>query len=289
MNYCINIPYSYVQSCVNSILSPLDDFMIISDYQFKGKGRRQNEWLSKDSGHDDPMASLTFTYTRTIPYSQVLKFKLYPYLVGIALARSLNRLYFSQTQTKVQLKWPNDAFLNGAKFSGCLEEGEKIMFQNLQTSSAQNDQIEWGKVFIGIGININQDHGFTCISKHLNEQQKATLSKLDIMIEFQKEFLELEKLLSVDGSLNEYNNLENRQNIRKLLDMYENLWIHNGQNVSIEVPDYQIPGIRLQGQVAGITDEGFLKIKVGENVYETYPTDDYSLDIKNSRIIRKIQ
>eukprot|EP00347_Sterkiella_histriomuscorum_P015556 403356585 len=263
--------------------------MIISDYQFKGKGRRQNEWLSKDSGHDDPMASLTFTYTRTIPYSQVLKFKLYPYLVGIALARSLNRLYFSQSQTKVQLKWPNDAFLNGAKFSGCLEEGEKIMFQNLQTGSAQNDQIEWGKVFIGIGININQDHGFTCISKHLNEQQKATLSKLDIMLEFQKEFLELEKLLSVDGSLNEYNNLENRQNIRKLLDMYENLWIHNGQNVSIEVPDYQIPGIRLQGQVAGITDEGFLKIKVGENVYETYPTDDYSLDIKNSRIIRKIK
>jgi len=46
--------------------------------------------------------------------------------------------------------------------------------------------------------------------------------------------------------------------------------------------------VRLTGKVCGITEEGFLKVKIGDNAYETYPSDDYSLDVRNSRIIKKL-
>ncbi|CDW78585.1 biotin--acetyl--carboxylase ligase [Stylonychia lemnae] len=242
-----------------------EDFMILTDYQTKGRGRRENVWISKDSGVD-PLASLTFTFTRTIPYQQVLKFKLYPYLVGVALARSLNNQYFPDIKgAQVQLKWPNDAYLGGKKFSGCLEEGEKL------------NSLDLGKVYIGLGININEGHGFTCLAEHTQK----SLEKLDILKSFTEEFLELEKLLGIENNDN--------SGVRKLLDLYESLWMHHGQEVTLEVPEFQLPGIRLNGKIAGITDEGFLKVSVGDNLYESYPADDYSLDIKNSRIIRKLQ
>ena len=101
--------------------------------------------------------------------------------MGIALARSLNSLFFYDSSTKVQLKWPNDAYLGGKKFSGCLEEGEKL-----------NDS-EYGKVYIGLGVNIKEGHGFTCIADHTDKN----LDKYDILTHFTKEFMELEKLLGI--------------------------------------------------------------------------------------------
>lgn len=58
--------------------------------------------------------------------------------------------------------------------------------------------------------------------------------------------------------------------------------------MTLEVPEYHMPGLRLNGKISGITDEGFLKVNVGENAYESYPSDDFSLDVRTSRIIRKI-
>ena len=46
--------------------------------------------------------------------------------------------------------------------------------------------------------------------------------------------------------------------------------------------------VRISGRIVGLSDEGFLKVRVGENIYETYPADAYSLDTKNNRIIRKL-
>jgi len=54
----------------------------------------------------------------------------------------------------VRLKWPNDAFLGGRKFSGCLSEFERV------PASPK------AKVFIGVGVNLNEGFGFTCLREH---------------------------------------------------------------------------------------------------------------------------
>jgi len=46
--------------------------------------------------------------------------------------------------------------------------------------------------------------------------------------------------------------------------------------------------VRVRGKIVGLSDEGFLKVQVGDDVYETYPADNYSLDVNNNRIIRKV-
>lgn len=71
--------------------------------------------------------------------------------------------------------------MNGAKLSGNLESVERI------------NNSELGKVFIGLGININESHGFTSLREHTDKP----LDKLDIMNSFSEEFLALEPLLGL--------------------------------------------------------------------------------------------
>jgi len=54
----------------------------------------------------------------------------------------------------VQLKWPNDAYLRGTKLSGCLCESEVLPHSDM------------AKIFIGIGVNVSESHGFTCLEEH---------------------------------------------------------------------------------------------------------------------------
>ncbi len=49
-------------------------------------------------------------------------------------------------------------------------------------------------MFIGIGINLNESHGFTCLAEHTDQK----LIKENIMLELAKEFLKDEPLLGLD-------------------------------------------------------------------------------------------
>lgn len=76
-----------------------------------------------------------------------------------------------------------------------------------------------GKVFIGIGINLAEAHGFTCLKDHIKEEQQLKkFSKEHILREFTDEFIKLEKLLGMNGDQLETERLAGR---RRLLDMYE--------------------------------------------------------------------
>lgn len=76
--------------------------------------------------------------------------------------------------------------------------------------------LDLGKVYIGIGINLHESHGFTCLTEHTDQK----LDKYDIMKGFSDEFMTLEKLMGKEDNSN--------KGIRELLNMYESLWMHNG-------------------------------------------------------------
>ena len=101
--------------------------IVITDNQFKGRGRFGNEWISA------PSMGLTFSL---ILYDLKNLHKL-PFMIGISVCEALKELNF-----KVKLKWPNDIILNDKKIGGILCESKNI--NNGKT------------VVIGLGMNVNE-------------------------------------------------------------------------------------------------------------------------------------
>lgn len=99
-----------------------------TDRQTAGRGRRGRTWLAT------PGCSLTFSVLwRFPPGIQLQGLSL---AVGLAVAQGLEALGIEQ----VQLKWPNDIWLNQAKLGGILIE-----------------TAPHGNLIIGIGLNLKSD------------------------------------------------------------------------------------------------------------------------------------
>ena len=92
--------------------------------QTKGRGRRGRQWIGMEG-------NLYFTYNLQIPSKELSK---YVCLIGLSLAKTIQG--FSRNK-KVQIKWPNDVFIEEKKVTGILLE------------SIKDDN--WA---IGIGVNI---------------------------------------------------------------------------------------------------------------------------------------
>jgi BirA family transcriptional regulator, biotin operon repressor / biotin---[acetyl-CoA-carboxylase] ligase len=101
---------------------------IIAGEQGAGRGRQGRPWQSPPGNLHLTLLSPTHTPLRDQP-------KL-GFVAGVALARAVSSLL--PEQSNLQLKWPNDLLLDGAKVSGLLLEG-------LGQGAA---------VAIGIGVNI---------------------------------------------------------------------------------------------------------------------------------------
>ena len=101
--------------------------IVITDNQFKGRGRFGNEWISA------PSMGLTFSL---ILYDLKNLHKL-PFMRGVAVCEALKEFNF-----KLKLKWPNDIILDDKKIGGILCESKNI--NNVKT------------VVIGFGMNINE-------------------------------------------------------------------------------------------------------------------------------------
>ena len=94
--------------------------IIITDHQFKGKGRSGNSWfMSPSKGIAMSLIlleSLSFKIARLIPL-----------VAGIAMAKTLNNRGFSP-----KLKWPNDIFFGSKKLIGFLPRvitrGKEIIY-----------------------------------------------------------------------------------------------------------------------------------------------------------------
>lgn len=115
----------------NRPLPPL--FTICTDFQSAGRGMGSNKWFSECG--KNILTSIYFELS--IPAARQFVFNQY-----FALS---TRFFISQFVENVQIKWPNDIYVNGKKIAGDLTE-----------HTLSGNQLKY--TIAGIGIDINQDH-----------------------------------------------------------------------------------------------------------------------------------
>lgn len=114
----------------NLILKGKDYDVVVSEKQFKGRGRLKRKFYS-------PVFSgiyLTARLKKSFDFFEVGKITT---CVAVMVCRTIESLY----NIKAQVKWVNDIFINGKKVAGILAE-----------SVIANNKIQ--DVIIGIGINV---------------------------------------------------------------------------------------------------------------------------------------
>ena len=80
--------------------------LIITEYQKKGRGRRNNKWLST------PGNNLTFSLI--LKETNRNDLGLFSILSGVAVIKGIKKF----TNIECNLKWPNDIMLNNKKIGG---------------------------------------------------------------------------------------------------------------------------------------------------------------------------
>ena len=107
----------------------IDGFTFVStDYQSQGKGRNERSWIAKEK--ENLLFSLLIKNQDIIKEGSFLSL-----VAAVSVAQVLEQYGLS----KVEIKWPNDIYVNDKKIAGILLEGRIPNY-----------------LVIGVGINVNQ-------------------------------------------------------------------------------------------------------------------------------------
>lgn len=115
--------------------------LFVADSQTAGRGRSSNQWWSPAG-----CLMLTFVIDESLAPEDPATRPLLALLCGIAVGDTLRQWFPDEKGLvpRIQLKWPNDVYLDGAKVCGILIES--------QVTPA--GQTAW---LIGIGVNVDMD------------------------------------------------------------------------------------------------------------------------------------
>lgn len=160
---------------------PVEGTVIVAKEQTKGRGQRENSWLSA------PGLNLTCSYILTPVFLSATN----QFALSAAVALSVfETLVEYLPQSDVKIKWPNDVLVGEKKIAGILIENT-LRKSNLDTSIA------------GIGINVNQvdfDDGLNATSIKI---ESGLLIKIDDVLnvlnqKLEKNYLKLRAGKSID-------------------------------------------------------------------------------------------
>ena len=179
--------------------------VFVTDYQYQGKGRRQNSWSASDG------KSLTFSFV-LYPDNNLNNLGLLPLLTGISIVNGIQNAIYIQPG----LKWPNDIMLSRKKMGGILIE-----------SKSSNSGLG---IVVGIGLNINE----TKLDFSDTIKDDATSLKL-----YSGEHYSREKIMA--EILNEFELLYNGDWNNIISNWYMHC-IHEGSEVSFNTEDGKFKG-----------------------------------------------
>lgn len=160
--------------------------VFIASQQSSGRGRGKNGWIS-------PIGCLTFSLK--LHHRQASSVIFIQYLAGLAVVKAVKET----TSLDVNLKWPNDIYLQGKKVGGILitSEFESGLFS----------------LTIGCGLNVLNAKPSSCLQDHTAEQIQIEDVAAAIMVQLQSLYDEL--LLQPEDDC-----------FSVFLQRYYNAWLH---------------------------------------------------------------
>jgi BirA family biotin operon repressor/biotin-[acetyl-CoA-carboxylase] ligase len=204
--------------------------VFLAEQQTAGRGRGANQWHSPQSTG----IYCSVVLRPPLPPSEALIFSL---AAGLAVRAAVQEI---DSRVKPDLKWPNDALLDGKKVCGILTE------MNAEATRVRH-------IVIGIGINVNQT-GFPPDLESLAISLRMTTGT---------EWSRVEVCAALLKSLDrEYRNLLEKPGARDsvLRRFQEASSSVRGRQVRIE----ETPG--LEGVTEGLDERGFLQLRTPEGV-----------------------
>ena len=109
-------------------------FVCFAEQQTEGKGRRGKAWVMPPGSN----VAMSLAWSFVLPYQSL---QLLPLSIAMAIVETLESFGLK----RVQIKWPNDVYVDGVKIAGVLIE-TKILKSNADNKNTI-------AVVIGIGLN----------------------------------------------------------------------------------------------------------------------------------------
>ncbi|MCP4458999.1 MAG: biotin--[acetyl-CoA-carboxylase] ligase [Cytophagales bacterium] len=210
---------------LNSSGSLNEGSVIWADYQERGRGQHGNAWLSERG--KNLLFTIYLAPESLAPNNQ--------YLLNLVSSLAIHQVVVSLLPTAtVEIKWPNDIYINDLKIAGILNE--------VVISKGQLEH-----VYCGIGLNVNQSHF---------NLQSATSLQMISGVEFDREDI-LEKILL---AFEQYYYQIKKEPI-ELISQYLNhlKWLG-------ETRKFKISGVEDVGVITGIDDHGKLEVNIRKEV-----------------------
>ncbi len=161
--FAINSTNIFAASLINSYDS---NFVVLADYQYKGKGRFDRKWISPPA--ENLYFSIVLQNNFILPQNKIL------FKSANAVLKTLKSY-----NPDFKIKWPNDIIFHNKKISG-------ILIENIYSSEKITATI------IGIGININtafnSNNRFKAIS--LKEITNTELRREEVLENFLRNFID---------------------------------------------------------------------------------------------------
>jgi BirA family biotin operon repressor/biotin-[acetyl-CoA-carboxylase] ligase len=215
-----------------------DGLIVVAFNQTKGRGQRENKWVSRAG------ESLTFSiFKRGTGVSASQKSAL-TFAVSVGLKMALDALQIPS----VEIKWPNDIMSDSKKIAGILIENS--LLGGVITSSV-----------IGIGLNVNEER--------FEGLPKATSMYLSSGHKY-----DLEQVLKTvsEAVLFQLNLLKNG-GISEVKKKYENN-LFRRDTISVFESE---TGVKFNGIIRAVTDEGELLIETEQASVEKYSLKEIKL------------
>ena len=200
--------------------------LIWTDYQENGKGQQGNVWLSEKE------KNLLITLYLSSPPINPSDHYLLNLVASLAICEALSKALPS---SKIEVKWPNDIYMDDHKIAGVL----------IETIISGN---ELEHAFCGMGINVNQSHFDLATATSLQMRSGRTFDRNEVA---QNVLVAFEK----------YGSSMKSQPSKLMHDYLDHLRWLNERHM------YKIAGSSVEGTITGIDTHGALVLNIADKAH----------------------
>ncbi|MAG76447.1 MAG: biotin--[acetyl-CoA-carboxylase] synthetase [Colwelliaceae bacterium] len=195
----------------------------IAEYQSAGRGRRGRQWISPFGSH----LYLSYYHKLNDGFSAAMGLSL---VTALAISDAINTLY----DVQVQLKWPNDVYLDGVKLAGIL-----IDLEGQATGDCHS--------VIGIGVNLQMpEQAAEQITQPWTDLQQYVGERID----------RNELVVAIIVALNQRLKQQSEQGVESMLSDWHQHDLYLNQTVKIITGENEEFGI-----CRGVNEQGALLLE----------------------------